>query len=242
MAHERDTLVEFLGRLETHENGLHPVASKMVREFGLKERFKHRMPDLTSCVSSPGEGGYDFPKEMGMNFDNLLSDITTLDQVARTTAGRSVDRLLTLRNWLIGACIVEYEQNGEDRAAYGQKLLSKLAKSLKDSGHKGLQLRNLKNCRQIALTYPRLEIRQTLSAVFGTVFTIRKDSGDLQALPTPFRSAFPTLAERARNAESLEWQDQTWYERLFSTCPSHTYWSCLGSMSRSSEPSTSWNA
>ncbi len=73
-----------------------------------------------------------------MNFDNLLQDIGLIHDRARAAAGRSVDRLLTLRNWFIGASIVEYEQAGEDRAAYGEQLLLRLARSLADAGHRGL--------------------------------------------------------------------------------------------------------
>ena len=35
-----------------------------------------------------------------------------------------------MRNWLIGYYIVEYEQNGKDRAEYGAKLLKKLEEFL----------------------------------------------------------------------------------------------------------------
>jgi hypothetical protein len=52
--------------------------------------------------------------------------------VVNTQAGaaRAVNRHLTLRNWFIGAYIVEFEQNGEDRASYGQELLPRLAGDL----------------------------------------------------------------------------------------------------------------
>ena len=101
------------------------------------------------------------------SFDGLVADISTIDRGAKTAAGRSVDRVLTLRNWLIGACIIEYEQNGEDRATYGERLTPELAKALKETGHEGLGARNLRNYRKIAMTWPGLEIWQTLSAIFG---------------------------------------------------------------------------
>ena len=34
-------------------------------------------------------------------------------------------------HWLMGCYIVEFEQNGEDRAAYGEQLLKKLEQRLK---------------------------------------------------------------------------------------------------------------
>jgi len=82
---------------------------------------------------------------MGRSFNGLVADISTIDQGAKTAAGRSVDRVLSLRNWLIGACIFEYEQHGEDRATYGQQLIPELAKTLREAGHRGLGARNLWN-------------------------------------------------------------------------------------------------
>ena len=42
-----------------------------------------------------------------------------------TRAAVAVNQALVLRNWLIGAYIVEFEQNGTDRAKYGTRLLPK---------------------------------------------------------------------------------------------------------------------
>jgi len=44
-----------------------------------------------------------------------------------------VNQALLFRNWLIGAYVVEYEQCGEDRAAYGAGLLADLARDLRPS-------------------------------------------------------------------------------------------------------------
>ena len=57
-----------------------------------------------------------------------LSDLlkrTSEELVKRSVKAVNVN--LTLRNWLFGYYIVEYEQNGEDRATYGRYLLEKLA-------------------------------------------------------------------------------------------------------------------
>lgn len=90
-----------------------------------------------------------------LNFTTLQSTLRTLDHHFKIEAGKSVNRLLTIRNWLFGFYIVEFQQNGEDRAAYGEKLLLKLAKSLKI---KGLSHRNLKLFRQFYLVYPDLKV------------------------------------------------------------------------------------
>ncbi len=97
-------------------------------------------------------------------FDTLVDGLVKLQERARDTAMRSVDGILTIRNWLIGMWIIAFEQKGEDRAAYGEGLIEALAKAFKARGVRGLGQRNLRNYRQIAMTWPRLGIRQTMSA------------------------------------------------------------------------------
>lgn len=66
---------------------------------------------------------------------------------------KAVNINLTLRNWLIGFYIVEFEQQGDDRATYGAALLSELAKKI---AIRGLGETNLKLCRQFYFIYPDL--------------------------------------------------------------------------------------
>lgn len=88
-----------------------------------------------------------------MNFNTLINSITTTDRVLQTEAVKAINKALTARNWLIGLYIVEFEQNGEDRAEYGAKLLQKLAERLNS---RGLSFRNLKLFRQVYNEYPQL--------------------------------------------------------------------------------------
>jgi hypothetical protein len=74
---------------------------------------------------------------------------------------KQVNVAMTLRNWVIGCHIIEYEQSGKDRAKYGNRVLETLATRLKEKGVKGLAETNLKLFRQFYNTYP--QIRQTLS-------------------------------------------------------------------------------
>lgn len=88
-----------------------------------------------------------------MNFDTLITSIATTDRVLQTEAVKAINKALTTRNWLIGLYIVAFEQNGEDRAEYGAKLLDNLALRI---AQKGLSARNLKLFRQFYLAYPQL--------------------------------------------------------------------------------------
>jgi predicted nuclease of restriction endonuclease-like (RecB) superfamily len=93
-----------------------------------------------------------------MKYLNLISQIDETHQTLQQNAVKAVNSHITLRNWLIGHYIVEFEQNGEDRAKYGAKLLKELARSLKI---KGLGETNLKQCRKFFQLYP--QISQTVS-------------------------------------------------------------------------------
>ena len=95
----------------------------------------------------------------------LLNVIEAVNKQMVGRAAAVVNQALVLRNWLVGAYIVEYEQHGADRAKYGTQLLERLAEDLAAPGLKGLQIRMLRNCRLFYLAYPR--IRQPLSAEFG---------------------------------------------------------------------------
>jgi predicted nuclease of restriction endonuclease-like (RecB) superfamily len=61
--------------------------------------------------------------------------------------------MMTMRNWMIGMYIVEYEQKGSDRAKYGTGLLITLAQNLKAKGVKGSSVAALRNYRQFYNSY-----------------------------------------------------------------------------------------
>ncbi len=88
-----------------------------------------------------------------MNFEKLTSHIQQTNDFLQQNAVKAVNRHITLRNWLIGFYIVEFEQKGNDRAQYGNKLIAELAKAIKI---KGLAETNLKLCRQFYNTYPQI--------------------------------------------------------------------------------------
>ena len=72
----------------------------------------------------------------------------------------AVNQALTIRNWLFGFYIAEFEQKGEDRAQYGRRLMEQIAA---DTQHiKGMSLRSLKLFRQFYFAYPA--IGQSLTA------------------------------------------------------------------------------
>ena len=95
-----------------------------------------------------------------MNFDQLIENIEITHDFFQARASKQVDENFTLRNWLIGYYLVEFEQNGQDRAIYGNKTIPTLVKKV--SHIKGLSKRNFFLFKQFYQTYP--SIVQTLSA------------------------------------------------------------------------------
>ena len=88
-------------------------------------------------------------KATGLTFETLVLSICAVDQELAAQASRAINVSLTLRNWLIGCYIVEYEQRGEDRAQYGEKLLAKLSARLMESGISRSEERELRRYRQL---------------------------------------------------------------------------------------------
>ena len=96
-----------------------------------------------------------------LNFDGLVEKIQQTHFALQEQSVKAVNIGLTSRNWLIGFYIVEFEQNGEDRAIYGDKLIYNLSQKM---AIRGLSETNLKNSRLFYLAYS--EIRQLMTDQF----------------------------------------------------------------------------
>jgi len=86
-------------------------------------------------------------------FDDLSESIIQTHQSAQYTAIRAVNQMATLRNWLIGCYIVEYEQKGSDRAKYGERLLKRLEERVNT---KGLNVTLFQTSRLFYNSYPQI--------------------------------------------------------------------------------------
>ena len=84
---------------------------------------------------------------------SFYNDIRRILQSARNTAYAAVNTAMVDAYWLIGKRIVEEEQQGENRAKYGQELIKNLSIELNAEFGKGFSVANLKNFRQFYLTF-----------------------------------------------------------------------------------------
>lgn len=89
-------------------------------------------------------------------FTELVSSIQSVHNELLGQARRAVNISLTLRNWLIGCYIAEYEMRGADRAKYGDRLMDTLAETLTKQGVSRCDRRELYRYRQFYLMYPQI--------------------------------------------------------------------------------------
>ena len=94
------------------------------------------------------------------SFSDLASIIQSTHDAALSSAVRAINRMQTMRNWLIGYYIVEFEQHGKDRAEYGAQLLKKLEERV---NRKGLNVTLFKNSRNFYVYYPQMAENLTLT-------------------------------------------------------------------------------
>lgn len=115
-----------------------------------------------------------------MLFKTLIQHIEQAHTVLQTTATKAINTSLTIRNWLIGCYIVEFEQHGDDRAKYGDKVLINLENHFSTTDIKGLSERRFREYRLFYLTYPFL----------NTVITSLFDKDMIRRLPSAVSNSF----------------------------------------------------
>lgn len=104
------------------------------------------------------------------NYQSLITDIGTLLNRGREQVAQTANTILVQTYWLIGRHIVEFEQNGRDKAEYGSNLLERLSKDLTKLYGKGFSRSNLFHIRMFYLKFQKI---QTVSGFFEMpVFTL----------------------------------------------------------------------
>ena len=146
-----------------------------------------------------------------MNFESLVQNINAVHETLQAQAAHAVNLALTARNWLIGYYIVEFEQHGEDRAAYGEYLLKNLGERIKG---KGMNERRFRDFRTLYQAFPQLagpiieylggqsEIRRLLTAesadsirrLPSAEFVTDSESGEKTEIAVPAERLFARLS------------------------------------------------
>ncbi|MDM8924603.1 PDDEXK nuclease domain-containing protein [Escherichia coli] len=142
-------------------------------------------------------------------YQQIHDGIIHLVDSARTETVRSVNALMTATYWEIGRRIVEFEQGGEARAAYGAQLIKRLSKDLSLRYKRGFSTRNLWQFKNFYICFQRIEIVQTLSAQFTPTIlqTVSGESCHLAQLaksfPLPWSTYVRLLSVKKADARSF---------------------------------------
>ncbi len=135
---------------------------------------------------------------VSFSFETLTQCISTIHSALQTSAVNAINRYATIRNWLIGRYIVEYEQYGNDRAQYGAKLLPKIVGSVKI---RGVNTTLLANARNFYLRYPQMN--EVINPIFPMISEKLKDFPlPLHFLPKEESKIFPTASEKFKTPAS----------------------------------------
>jgi predicted nuclease of restriction endonuclease-like (RecB) superfamily len=131
--------------------------------------------------------------------NNFYSEIKDILTAARKKAYSAVNFTMVEAYWLIGKRIIEEEQNGADRAEYGEYLIKNLSIELKNDLGKGFSVANLKNFRQFYRSFPDFEKSYALCS---------------QLSWSHFRLIMRVENEKARNYYLTECSEQRWSTRV----------------------------
>ena len=123
------------------------------------------------------------PATPALSFERLVTAIGQAHAELAAQASRAVNASLTLRNWLIGLHIAEYEQQGSDRAQYGDSLIERLSDRLILAGVSRAEARELRRYRQFYLSYP--QIRESLSPELAKALLPQTDADNIVESLTP---------------------------------------------------------
>jgi len=166
---------------------------------------------------------YDLPKnwseEKNFSFEHLTQLVEQVHNSAYSSTVKAINRFATIRNYIIGFYIVEYEQNGSDRAKYGDKLLKRLAERI---NKRGINETLLTNCRKFYALYP--QIREFLEGKSATAShqskKIPTTSGKSASIsPTPSEELAlnsSTLAHKSEISPTLSDKFNTSVDKLIS--------------------------
>ena len=112
------------------------------------------------------------------SFDELTKIIRDTHDAAQTTAVKAINRMQTMRNWLYGYYIIDFEQHGKDRAEYGTQLLKRLEERV---NRKGLTETLFKNSRKFYRLYPQM-VENIIGVISPTVSDKLLESKDASGL------------------------------------------------------------
>lgn len=127
-------------------------------------------------------------KATEFSFDHLSDMVAQLHESAYSASVKAINRFATVRNYIIGFYIVEYEQHGSDHAKYGDRLLKRLAEKV---NRRGINETLLKVARSFYLNYPQIRLY-----LEGKSPTSLDELSEKSATPLHKLEIFPIASEK----------------------------------------------
>ncbi len=135
------------------------------------------------------------PIQYGETQNDFYARIQKIIENARSNLVLAINHEMVLAYWEIGREIIEEEQNGKDRAAYGARLIENLSMHLSMQFGSGFTIANIRNMRQFYMAYPK---RYALRSELGW---------------THYRMLMRVEDEKARNFYEIECAKNHWSSR-----------------------------
>lgn len=158
--------------------------------------------------------GLDKYNGISANDEQFISDIKAIVYTAKKKAYQAADLYQVASNWLVGRRIVEQEQHGNARAAYGKHIIALASEALTAEFGKGYSESTLRNFRKFYLSFRGLQIQQPLLAEFNQVGVNQQpllaessSSSELSTyqMPTNLSWMHYERLMRVRNEEERDW-------------------------------------
>lgn len=89
-----------------------------------------------------------------LDYEQLVADIGSILSEGRNRVASAINTTLVQTYWTIGRHIVEFEQQGKDRAEYGESIINKLSSDLTARFGKGFNRSNLQYMRKFYTSFP----------------------------------------------------------------------------------------
>ncbi len=119
-----------------------------------------------------------------LHTDDVLSDSQHIIEAANHAAYNAVDRILVVRNWLLGKRISEENMTGTRSERYGEKIIPELSKQVKERYGKGFDKRSL---------YQYVKFYQLYPEIVGTVSSQSQDTVQDKIVATVSPQSFETM-------------------------------------------------
>jgi hypothetical protein len=144
------------------------------------------------------------PMKAASDYDSALAGIVEMLEAARRTAARAINSLMTASYWELGRRIVELEQGGRGRAAYGERLLERMAADLTRKFGRGFGVDNLERMRAFYQAWPSVQISATVSRKSATLPAGKHSlSGLAQTFPLPWSHHVTLLSVKSEQARQF---------------------------------------